>query len=181
MIKDKKAFIIIFSKEYFYLIGAFIILFFGYSYLIDNGIIPEENPIGKFIEGTPKDINLIESEVHKLVNEQRVLNGIPTLEYDSKISDRARSHSNRMAINNFFEHDNLIGKEMGENIAYTPIGNVEGCGGVYNEIDIAICTVDGWMNSPGHRENILTNWFVCEGIGVAISSTDEVYITQKFC
>lgn len=47
--------------------------------------------------------------------------------------------------------------------------------------DIAESTVDGWMNSPGHRQNILTPYFYSEGIGVAISSDDKVYITQNFC
>ena len=86
-----------------------------------------------------------------------------------------------MVNNNFFEHDDLIGREMGENIAYTPLGGVEGCGSVYNEEDVADCTVSGWMTSIGHKENILTGWFICEGIGVAISESNDVYVTQKFC
>ncbi len=177
----KKAFIIIFHRYYFYFIGILVLVFFGYSYLIDNRIINEDNLIAGFLEISPKNVTLIESEVHKRVNGERMSRGLKILEYNSGISDRARTHSQKMADYDFFEHDNLVGIEMGENIAYTPIGNVEGCGGVYGEIDIAICTVDGWMNSPGHRDNILTTWFICEGIGVAISDYDEVYITQKFC
>ena len=45
---------------------------------------------------------------------------------------------------------------------------------------IASATVDGWMNSPGHRANILTSYFQSTGIGVAISG-NEVYLTQNFC
>jgi len=41
-------------------------------------------------------------------------------------------------------------------------------------------TVQGWMNSPGHRANILSG-FHSEGIGVAIATDDKVYITQNFC
>lgn len=41
-------------------------------------------------------------------------------------------------------------------------------------------TVQGWMNSPGHRENILSG-FHTEGIGVSIADDDKVYITQNFC
>ena len=47
--------------------------------------------------------------------------------------------------------------------------------------EIAQTTVDGWMDSPGHRQNILTTTFDREGIGVKISSDDKVYITQNFC
>lgn len=52
----------------------------------------------------------------------------------------------------------------------------------WNTVDeIAESTVLGWMNSPGHRQNILTPHFYSEGIGVAISGDDKVYITQNFC
>ena len=47
--------------------------------------------------------------------------------------------------------------------------------------DIAQITVDGWMNSPGHRKNILTDIFDQEGIGVVITQDDKVYVTQNFC
>ncbi len=179
--ENKKAFIIIFHRYYFYAIGILLILIFGYSYLVGEGIISENNFIGDFFGINPKNITLIELEIHELVNEKRIVNGLSQLKYNQLISDRARLHSQRMIDENFFEHDDLVGIEMGENIAYTPIGDVYSCGIVSNEEDIAKCTIDGWMSSQGHRENILTNWFYCEGIGVAISESNEVYITQKFC
>lgn len=52
----------------------------------------------------------------------------------------------------------------------------------WNDMDaLASSTVQGWMHSTGHRENILTSTFDREGIGVAISSDDKVYITEDFC
>ena len=50
----------------------------------------------------------------------------------------------------------------------------------YSEEEIALLAVQGWMDSPGHRENIVTPYWESEGIGVAISSDGEVYITQNF-
>jgi uncharacterized protein YkwD len=47
--------------------------------------------------------------------------------------------------------------------------------------DIAQQTVNGWMESPGHRANILTEHFMTEGIGVSFSPDDKVYITENFC
>ena len=49
--------------------------------------------------------------------------------------------------------------------------------------EIARRTVDGWMNSPGHRENILTPYWRHEGIGIAFESGsgNRIYITQNFC
>ncbi len=47
--------------------------------------------------------------------------------------------------------------------------------------EIAFIAVDGWMNSEGHRKNILNSNFDREGIGVYIDSEDRVYVTQNFC
>lgn len=47
--------------------------------------------------------------------------------------------------------------------------------------DIAQVTVNGWMESPGHRENILAPQISYEGIGIAFGPDDKVYATQNFC
>ena len=47
--------------------------------------------------------------------------------------------------------------------------------------EIAAQIVEGWMDSPGHRENILDSSYEKEGIGVAVSAEEKVYITQNFC
>lgn len=44
--------------------------------------------------------------------------------------------------------------------------------------DLAFRIVDGWMNSPGHRENILTETYVREGIG--IGAEESVWVSQNF-
>ena len=46
--------------------------------------------------------------------------------------------------------------------------------------DITNSTVQGWMNSPGHRENILNSNYFSEGIGISISTNGHVYITENF-
>ena len=51
---------------------------------------------------------------------------------------------------------------------------------VFNNLDrLARSTVDGWMESPGHRENILAP-FSREGIGVIVTDEGDVYITENF-
>ena len=47
--------------------------------------------------------------------------------------------------------------------------------------DLALQIVDGWMNSPGHMENILTETYDREGIGIGIGAEESVWITQNFC
>lgn len=41
--------------------------------------------------------------------------------------------------------------------------------------------VDGWMNSTGHRENILNPDYEASGTGVFITENGSVYATQEFC
>ncbi len=52
----------------------------------------------------------------------------------------------------------------------------------FNSIEeIAQSSVAGWMNSPGHRENILMPYFKKEGIGISITEDGKIYITENFC
>jgi uncharacterized protein YkwD len=46
---------------------------------------------------------------------------------------------------------------------------------------IARTSVDGWMASHGHRENILNKRYEKTGVGIAIAANDQVLITQVFC
>jgi len=78
----------------------------------------------------------------------------------------------------------------GENIFLTHIYSLyyydpltgEVTGYVFNSINnISYEVVNGWMNSPGHRQNILTPFFLREGIGVYVDSDGEIYITEDFC
>lgn len=47
--------------------------------------------------------------------------------------------------------------------------------------EIAVSTVNGWMASEGHRQNILAAAYGATGIGIAIADDGQVYITQLFC
>ena len=50
----------------------------------------------------------------------------------------------------------------------------------YSLSEMAEVAVQGWMNSKGHRDNILTKYWRAEGIGIATSDSGDVYITQDF-
>jgi len=88
-------------------------------------------------------------------------------------------------LNSMGENGQLFGglaENIFQNWTYDSITYINGIP-IYDwntDEQIAQQTVDGWMNSPGHRENILSG-FHSEGIGVAIGSDDKVLITQNFC
>ena len=146
--------------------------------------------------------------IHKLVNEERTKQQLSNLSYDNVLESIAKAHSNDMTNNTYFEHINGRGEDaiargkkagylcekdygvigttrtksegIGENLALTPLGDVQGCGSVFDADAIARCTVQGWMNSEEHRKNILTAIYDREGIGIARNKND-FYITQNFC
>jgi len=134
----------------------------------------------------------VELAVHSKVNENRASAGVGSLEFHAGLANVARKHSQDMIDRNFFDHTNPDGLDpfdriaaagisctwQGENIA---VRNVNyGCGDGGSQ-GVADCIVNGWMNSSGHRTNILTEAYKKEGIGVAITSDGEVYATQVFC
>lgn len=170
---------------------------------------PTVSPIMK--QASTIDVFLLESLVHDLINAQRSEQGIHPLDHIEKIRLIARSHSEDMAIRNFFSHDNPEGldpsergrragydcrKDYGSYYTYGLAENIHQ-GWLYgtyqtrgrNRVnfnwfsleELAHNAVDGWMDSPGHRQNILDSSYDRAGIGVAIADDGKVFFTQNFC
>lgn len=152
----------------------------------------------------------MEELVHQLINQERQVHGLGPLGYDAALADIARNHSTDMAVLDYFAHENPAGEEptdRGERQGYDcrknygtyyTYGIAENIfqGWLYSSItyqgfiehknwsttqEIAEDAVVGWMNSPGHRANILDDTYDLEGIGVSIAANDKVYVTQNFC
>lgn len=119
-------------------------------------------------------------EVLRLVNVEREKEGLNALVGDDKLDAAAQGHSEDMAENNFFAHDNLKGEKFSDRIkkagaSYRCAGeNI--AAGQRNPADV----VDAWMHSEGHRANILTPNFNKLGVGVAKDSSGCIYWTQDF-
>lgn len=185
--------------------------FNGLNAIDDNSGVYNSDNNDVYENNNPKpeiDIAALELEIHNLINNERQNHGLPSLQLDSKLSDIARAHSQDMAINNYFSHDNWVGQGPTERAAaagypttkdfgsYYVVGIGENIhkGWLYSQItygwtttydwyiqsEIAYNAVNGWMNSPGHRENILSSTYDKEGIGIAISDDYAVYATQDF-
>lgn len=177
--------------------------------LMDEDVTPVIPPLTQ--SESKIDIAKLEKRIHTLINEKRINNGVSSLSFDDNLALIARGHSDDMSSNNYFEHDNKKGEDptmRGQNVGYTCRkdygsyytngiaenifqNNLYDSTSYVNGIpvshdwnsleDIAQSTVNGWMNSPSHRQNILYAQYNKEGIGVAISSDDKVLITQDFC
>lgn len=126
------------------------------------------------------NIKNIEKEVIELTNRERVNNGLKPLKYDWQLSRVARYKSNDMRDKNYFSHTSptygapaKMIKDFGVN--YTAMGENIAMGH-----KTAWSVVNGWMNSSGHRANILNSNFTHIGVGYSISSSGKRYWTQMF-
>jgi len=145
----------------------------------------------------------VETLIFQKVNEERGMQGLPKLIWDPMLADIARQHSLDMAKESYFSHDNPEGqgpteraedagietiKQQGyvyqvgvaENIGMMPTGNVEGYGYVGSPETVADAMMEGWMDSPGHRGNILDSTYGVIGVGVAYDGFSTYYLTQDF-
>lgn len=142
----------------------------------------------------------VERRIHELVNEERTSRGLSSLSWNGRVQNVADAHSADMILRDFFDHENPDGEGVGdrfeahgvtdcqswgENIAQTWWDrNVRTDDGVerYTTVDdLAEALVEGWMNSEGHRANVLGSDWTSQGIGVEVGSDDVVLATQNFC
>ncbi len=141
------------------------------------------------------DSDIIEKRVHELINQERSNYGLKSISWDEKLASIAKAHSQDMVNRDYYSHDSPEGISFSDR--YSKAGyncqiqistnkfslggeNINYLEGYYYDEKIASAAVNSWMNSEGHKQNILTKYFKNEGIGVAISG-NEVYITQNFC
>lgn len=119
------------------------------------------------------------ADVFQLVNAHRRSKGLPALTLNNIISAEAEKHSQRMATGRTaLGHDGFdarvqsISRQLGGSISRSAENVAYGS-------RTAQQVVTGWLNSPGHRQNI-EGQFNLTGIGVARNSKGEWYYTQLF-
>jgi uncharacterized protein YkwD len=135
-------------------------------------------------EPTERELRLLEQRVHRLINEQRARAKLPPLSWHTQVARAARDHSKNMAERNFFDHRDprLGGVDRRLNrfrVAWRACGeNIFMLVGYDNPAQVA---VQGWMESPPHRANILHRAFTHAGVGIYYRRHDKrYYLTQIF-
>jgi uncharacterized protein YkwD len=114
----------------------------------------------------------------KLTNGQRAQHGCSALRVDTHLRTAARGHSKDMHLRHYFEHNSLSGRTPWDRIkaaGYTQ----PGAENIAKGYATANAVVDGWMNSPGHRANIVNCDLKAVGIGVEYGSGGPWW-TQDF-
>ena len=153
--------------------------------------LPEVN---QKVDWSNLNVTLLEAAIFQCTNEQRILNGKKVFIYANDLNKAATYHSNSMVKYNFFSHTNNYEKNMkafyqrtkffggsfngsGENIAYAEFDDS------YTYLEVAKDIMDMWMESAGHRENVLSSVYVELGCGIAVKKMpywNRVYATQDF-
>jgi uncharacterized protein YkwD len=146
---------------------------FTYSMRAGNLLENRPNYSGCTAASTPVLNGEFEQEVVERVNAERAAQGLPPLKRSSQLDEAARYHAADMKADNYFDHlsydrvNNQLqlvcnwsarlgnfytgSSTVGENIAY----------GYRSPEDV----MEGWMNSPGHRGNILSSSYTELGVG----------------
>ncbi|MFL6215815.1 MAG: CAP domain-containing protein [Blastocatellia bacterium] len=136
----------------------------------------------------PRDARLSEIESLEIqcfneVNQVRVKVGLMPLEFNEPLLRVAREYSRRMAEENFFSHNDPNGNTVRErvseaNIRWRVLGeNLSYSRGYINPVAVSMT---GWMDSPGHRRNLLDRTWRQTAIGAWISNNGTVYFTEIF-
>ena len=129
------------------------------------------------IPTTDSTVSGYEKEVIRLVNEIRVQNGLKELTYNWELSRVARYKSQDMKDNRYFAHTSPVYGTPGQmvksfGISYKSVGE-----NIARGYRTPQAVVDGWMNSSGHRANILNAKYTSIGVGYV---ADGHYWTQLF-
>ncbi len=127
-----------------------------------------------------KSLASYEQQVFELVNKERAARGLQQLSYNSEVARVARFKSQDMINKGYFSHTSptygspfkmmesfgIRFSNGGENIAYGQRTAQE--------------VMNSWMNSAGHKANILSAAYTQIGVGVAKASNGTLYWTQLF-
>ena len=119
-----------------------------------------------------------EQLVFEFTNAFRALNGLSALKWNDKLATSARAHSEDMKTRDFFDHINPDSKSPSDRITATGYDWMSVSENIFKTsqgIINAVTAVDGWVNSDGHRLNILTT--KCDELGVGVV---DGYATQNF-
>lgn len=129
---------------------------------------------------TPHGLAAVAADVVALTNAERTAAGLRPLAGDPRLTTAAQAHSDEMVARGFYSHTSPDGRQPWDRAAaagctHRGIGENIACGQ-----RSAAEVVRGWMDSPGHRANILKPDFTHLGIGFRGGGEMGTYWTQLF-
>ncbi|WP_329401934.1 CAP domain-containing protein [Streptomyces melanogenes] len=123
-------------------------------------VVPEQRQIK-----APTAEQAAAATIVSLVNQQRAQAGCSPVRADASLAALATAFSDDMAARGFFDHTDPDGKSPWDRAAKAGVGNLGGENIARGQAD-AKAVMEAWMNSPGHRANILNCDYKTLGVGV---------------
>jgi len=129
---------------------------------------------------TASSFGTYEQQVVDLVNKERAAAGLPALKVNTKLSAVAEKKAEDMRDKNYFSHTSPtygspfdMMRQFG--VSYSTAGE-----NIAKGQRTPAAVMDGWMNSPGHRANILNSSYTEIGVGYVTDSNGNTYWVQQF-
>lgn len=135
-----------------------------------NGIYPKES------EDLKKSFEL---QTIDLVNSTRLQNELNSLKYSEKATLSSRYHSEDMMEKNYFDHVNKNNESPFDRMKKQGIFYMGAGENIAAGQTSAVYAHEAWMNSQGHRKNILGDYKYI-GVGVVFGGNYTIYYTQNF-
>lgn len=131
--------------------------------------------------GTPSDALRIsfEKQLFDLTNVYRTAFGKPILKWSEPAAAVARKHSKDMAVRRFFDHTNPSGYSPFDRLLADGVNFSLAAENIAAGYTNAFSVHSGWINSPGHRVNLLRD-IEFLGVGVYFGGDYYNYYTQNF-
>jgi uncharacterized protein YkwD len=107
----------------------------------------------------------VEQQVLTLTNQQRAKSGCGPLTFNKSLTRAAEAHAADMVAEHFFAHDSLDGRSPFDRMKAAGFRGGAMAENIAVGYTSASAVVTGWMNSPGHRANILNCDYTMIGIG----------------
>jgi len=151
-----------------------------------NTSVPTNTPVPAGC--SPSGNSTYENQVITLINQERTDRGLSALNSNSSLTQAARRHSEDMACNDFFSHTGSDGSTLSSRVlaaGYSFSWVAENIAASSNCSFSAQSVVNMWMNSTGHRNNILSANGVHIGVGFRCASDSigndfDAYYTADF-
>lgn len=164
------------------------LLLFGQEFSTSTSAISRSDGCATGEEDVASSNEAYEYEVLAILNQIRLEFDLQPLKLDNDVRRAARYHANDMSVDDYFKHDSHDRDANGELVLacdtwervpqfYSYHGAAENIAAGY---PTPRAVMDGWMNSDGHRKNILNERLKTVGIGYVENSEGRPYWVQNF-
>ena len=135
------------------------------------GCGPGVDAVGSCEAGSDEEV----CEVLRLVNAARAEEDRPPLAWDASLALAAQAHAEDMVAQGYFSHTSQDGRSFVERVRETDYAGSPTGENIAAGYPTAEAVVQGWMNSPGHRANILSGRSTALGVGRAENHWVQVF------